>query len=92
MQVHVKHLLHRGFAICQKEVDALALDATPANRCGHTLRFLHQTTGNCRVEVGEIRCVMSWNDQHVAWIDRLDIHECRTFRVAKKKCRGQLSR
>ena len=78
VQVGVKDFLAGGFAIRQKEVYAFAFQATLAQ--GHV-----QTLGDAKYlralfldQVANVRRVPVGNYEHVAGIDRMQIHECRT--------------
>jgi hypothetical protein len=88
VEMHVKHLLHRGLAVGQEEVDSLATEAAGADCGGNSLCFLHQTACGRRVEVGEIWSVTNRNHEHVTWIYGLNVHERGDLVVAKEeRCR-----
>ena len=87
----MKYFLHRGLAIGQEKIDALASHAAAANRRGYSLRLLHQPAGRVRIEVGKLCRMSHRNHQHVPWIDRLNIHERGNLVVAKDEGGGQLA-
>lgn len=75
VQVRMEHFLPRHFAVCEEEIDALALHATAAQRRGHSLSdFEHSPAGDC-IKFRQVRRVLNRNDEQVPRVDRPDVHE-----------------
>lgn len=71
----VEDLLHRGFAISEKEVHAFAGDATRTERRSGGVTDAHQVGRLVRSEVGEVRGMAHRNDEEMPEIHGLDVHE-----------------
>ncbi len=69
------------FAICKKEVDALAPETRVAETRGRCLTNTEHLSAVFRFKTCEVGGVRPGNDEHVALGDRLDVHECDCPRV-----------
>lgn len=75
MQVHVEHLLHRGLPVREKEIHPFAPEAAEPKGSGKAMSEFHQPPGARRLKISEIRGVLDGNDEQVAGVHRLDVHE-----------------
>ena len=73
----VEHFLSRRLADCEKEVHSFAFHAAFAQSGGHALRHAKHLRPFLFSQVCQVSSMSVRNDQHVAGIDRLNIHECR---------------
>ena len=91
MQMNVKDFLSGGFAVSEEKIDSLAFHVSLSNRCGNSVRVLHQPTCCSGIEVGEIRSVLDRNHKHVSMVDWLNIHQRRALFVAIDESDGKLA-
>ena len=75
MQVNVKNFLAGGRAIGQEEVNALAAQVGAPERRGQPLGQSKEMRAYVRVQIGQGRGVDIGDDEGVAGIDGLNIHE-----------------
>jgi hypothetical protein len=75
MQMQVKDLLPGCFSVGQKKVEPFAQDTgSPERRC-QPLGNLEDMSPRLTIHLGQAGGVDTGNDQQVARVDRLDIHE-----------------
>lgn len=82
VQVDVEDLLHRRRAVRQEQVHPLALDPAVVQRGGQALRHAEHLRPLVGPQVGQAGRVSDRDDQQVAGVDGLDVHERRADTVA----------
>jgi hypothetical protein len=75
VQVDVKDLLPGYFAIGEEEVNALAPQITPVQSGSDALTNFEEMPAGFFVEGGQVRGVGDRDDEDVAGVDGLDVHE-----------------
>jgi hypothetical protein len=75
VQVHVEDILHRGLAVSKEEIHPLAAKPSSAKSRREPMSNTHEVGGHFCIEVRHKRGVFVRDNQHVSWIDRLDVHE-----------------
>lgn len=89
MQMDVKDFLSGRFAVGQEKVDGLTAHATLAQCDSQSLANPKELGADFGWKPGQIGGMDIGHHQHMAWIDRLDIHKCTTNIVLiHKTCRG----
>lgn len=81
VEVDVRDFLAGGFAVREEEVHSFASEARTAETCCRSLADPEQFGAVVGFEVREVGRVRSWDDEHVAFCDRLDVHQCDCARV-----------
>jgi hypothetical protein len=75
VQVHVEDRLPRRLAVSKHEIHPLAPKPRSAKRRHELMSNPHEVGGHICIEVRHRRGVFVRDNQHVSWIDRLDVHE-----------------
>jgi len=71
----VEYDLARGLAIREKEIDSLASETAPPQRCRHDHAVLEELRAELGWQLSQIRGVLLRNDEYVPRIDWMDVHE-----------------
>jgi len=91
--MHVRHHLAGGYAICQIQVDFLALGDTPSEHPGDVLRDSEHLRARFFVEFRQGCSVHDGNNQHVPWEFALaDIHKGAATVIPEHDARGAFAR
>lgn len=75
MEVYMKNLLASRSTICKKEIDSVAGQARVADSRANFRCNNEHTCSSLFIQVIQPFCMLIWDDQYMAWIDGLDVHE-----------------
>ena len=71
----MEYLLARGCTICPKEVDAFAFEPAVSQSLGNVLGRPKHMSARFFIKFCQRRGMVGGNDQHMPWINGLNIHE-----------------
>ena len=75
VEMDMKHLLTGSRTICQVEVCTFASEPAVSQGSSNALGYAEHVSARFLVELREGSGMIGGDDQHMSWIDRLNIHE-----------------